>query len=165
MLSRAIPLRQNKRTSLLNLPVSRPFLARASQLTREIKEKDASGVWRPLLAYKNMIRAIEHLGISMVFGEQYFGRGDLDQSSYIAFVTNDALGQDFLNASQNFAFWIGTRYKALQKDYPWYSNITRRRLEILGREKIQPDFEKATEYFYAMLGYLDALQKVQYEIR
>lgn len=112
-----------------------------------------------------MIRAIEHLGISMVFGEQYFGRGDLDQSSYIAFVTNDALGQDFLNASQNFAFWIGTRYKALQKDYPWYSNITRRRLEILGREKIQPDFEKATEYFYAMLGYLDALQKVQYEIR
>ncbi|XP_063615713.1 uncharacterized protein LOC134788841, partial [Penaeus indicus] len=135
------------------------------QLTREIKEKDASGVWRPLLAYKNMIRAIEHLGISMVFGEQYFGRGDLDQSSYIAFVTNDALGQDFLNASQNFAFWIGTRYQALQKDYPWYSNITRRRLEILGREKIQPDFEKATEYFYAMLGYLDALQKVQYEIR
>ncbi|KAK3854014.1 hypothetical protein Pcinc_039472 [Petrolisthes cinctipes] len=120
---------------------------------------------RPLLAYKNMIRAIEHLGISMVFGEQYFGRGDLDQSSYIAFVTNDALGQDFLNASQNFAFWIGTRYRALQNDYPWYSNITRRRLEILGREKIQPDFEKATEYFYAMLGYLDSLQKVQYEIR
>ena len=81
-----------------------------SQLTREIKEKDASGVWRPLLAYKNMIRAIEHLGISMVFGEQYFGRGDLDQSSYIEFVTNDALGQDFLNSSQNFAYWIKDRY-------------------------------------------------------
>ena len=79
------------------------------QLTREIKEKDASGVWRLLLAYKNMIRAIEHLGISMVFGEQYYGRGELDQSSYIEFVTNDALGQDFLNQSQNFAYWIKDR--------------------------------------------------------
>ena len=84
-------------------------------MTREIKEKDASGVWRPLLAYKNMIRAIEHLGISMVFGEQYFGRGDLDQSSYIEFVTNDALGQDFLNSSQNFAYWIKDRSVLLAK--------------------------------------------------
>lgn len=79
------------------------------QLTREIKEKDSSGVWRPLLAYKNLIRAIEHLGISMVFGEEYFGRGDLDHTSYLNFVTNDALGQDFLNASKSFAFWIKDR--------------------------------------------------------
>ena len=53
----------------------------------------------------------------------------------------------------------------LQYDYPWYSNITRRRKEIVTRVKIEPDFEKATEYFYAMLGYLDSLQKIQYEIR
>ncbi|XP_042880283.1 uncharacterized protein LOC122258414 isoform X5 [Penaeus japonicus] len=135
------------------------------QLTREIKEKDSSGVWRPLLAYKNLIRAIEHLGISMVFGEEYFGRGDLDHTSYLNFVTNDALGQDFLNASKSFAYWIKDRYLQLQQTYPWYSNITRRRQEIINRVKIEPDFDKATEYFYAMLGYLDALQKIQYEIR
>ncbi|XP_076069616.1 uncharacterized protein LOC143041525 isoform X2 [Oratosquilla oratoria] len=135
------------------------------QLTREIKEKDSSGVWRPLLAYKNLIRAIEHLGISMVFGEEYFGRGDLDHTSYLNFVTNDALGQDFLNASKSFAYWIKDRYLQLQQTYPWYSNITRRRQEIVNRVRIQPDFDKATEYFYAMLGYLDALQKIQYEIR
>ena len=35
----------------------------------------------------------------------------------------------------------------------------------MNRVKIEPDFDKATEYFYAMLGYLDALQKIQYEIR
>ena len=57
------------------------------------------------------------------------------------------------------------RYVQLQSMYPWYSNITRRRHEILLREKIDPDFEKATEYFYAMLGYLDALKTIQYEIR
>ncbi|XP_064116798.1 uncharacterized protein [Macrobrachium rosenbergii] len=135
------------------------------QLTREIKEKDSSGVWRPLLAYKNLIRAIEHLGISMVFGEEYFGRGDLDHTSYLNFVTNDALGQDFLNASKSFAYWIKDRYLQLQQTYSWYSNITRRRQEIINRVKIEPDFDKATEYFYAMLGYLDALQKIQYEIR
>ena len=53
----------------------------------------------------------------------------------------------------------------LQHEYPWYSNITRRRKEIVNRVKIEPDFGKATEYFYAMLGYLDSLQKIQYEIR
>ncbi|KAG1661238.1 Atrial natriuretic peptide receptor 1 [Nymphon striatum] len=135
------------------------------QLTREIKEKDSSGVWRPLLAYKNMIRAIEHLGISMVFGEQYFGRGSLDHSSYLSFIKNDALGYDFLNQSQNFESWIKKRYTALQELYPWTANITRRRLEIIERVNVKPDFEKATEYFYVMLGYLDILQKIQYEIR
>ncbi|KAG1650015.1 Atrial natriuretic peptide receptor 2 [Nymphon striatum] len=135
------------------------------QLTREIKEKDSSGVWRPLLAYKNMIRAIEHLGISMVFGEQYFGRGSLDHSSYLSFIKNDALGYDFLNQSQNFEWWIKKRYIALQELYPWTANITRRRLEIIERVKVKPAFEKATEYFYVMLGYLDILQKIQYEIR
>ncbi|KAF0305679.1 Atrial natriuretic peptide receptor 1 [Amphibalanus amphitrite] len=58
---------------------------------------------------QNLIRAIEHLGISMVFGEEYFGRGDLDHNSYLSFVTNDALGQDFLNASKSFAYWIKDR--------------------------------------------------------
>ncbi|CAM1327370.1 Uncharacterised protein g9491 [Pycnogonum litorale] len=135
------------------------------QLTREIKEKDSSGVWRPLLAYKNIIRAIEHLGISMVFGEQYFGRGSLDHTSYLSFVKNDALGYDFLNQSQNFESWIKNRYQRLQTAYPWIANITRRRLEIIRRDEISPDFEKATEYFYAMLGYLDTLQQIQYEIR
>ncbi|KAG1671931.1 Atrial natriuretic peptide receptor 1 [Nymphon striatum] len=135
------------------------------QLTREIQEKDRSGVWRPLLAYKNLIRAIEHLGISMVFGEQYFGRGNLDHTSYLNFVKHDAFGQHFLNASKTFEFWINDRYENLQHEYAWYTNITRRREEILLREEIEPNFEKATEYFYAMWGYLDALQKIQYEIR
>ena len=45
----------------------------------------------------------------MVFGEEYFGRGDLDHNSYLSFVTNDALGQDFLNASKSFAYWIKDR--------------------------------------------------------
>lgn len=58
-----------------------------------------------------------------------------------------------------------SRYLQLQQTYQWYSNITRRRQEIINRVKIEPDFDKATEYFYAMLGYLDALQKIQYEIR
>lgn len=62
-------------------------------------------------------------------------------------------------------FFSWCRYLQLQQTYPWYSNITRRRQEIVNRVKIQPDFDKATEYFYAMLGYLDALQKIQYEIR
>lgn len=57
------------------------------------------------------------------------------------------------------------RYATVQDTYPWYSNITRRRLEILMRKKIEPDFDKATEYFYAMLGYLDALKNIQNELR
>ena len=63
------------------------------------------------------------------------------------------------------AVYAVARYQLLQYDYPWYSNITRRRKEIVTRVKIEPDFDKATEYFYAMLGYLDSLQKIQYEIR
>lgn len=68
-------------------------------LTRQIKETDKSGVWRYLIAFKNLLRSIEHTGISMVHGINYFGVGVLGNDSYIRYVMHDALGRDLLNAS------------------------------------------------------------------
>lgn len=98
-------------------------------------------------------------------------RKKIKSSSYYFFplIMNDIFKSICLSAtarsSGHEVVFPHSRYLQLQQTYPWYSNITRRRQEIINRVKIQPDFDKATEYFYAMLGYLDALQKIQYEIR
>lgn len=51
------------------------------------------------------------------------------------------------------------------KANPLTANITLLRLEIIGGDEMKPDFDKAKEYFFVMLGYLDLLKKIQYEIR
>lgn len=59
----------------------------------------ASAAHRYLIAFKNLLRSIEHTGISMVQGINYFGVGSLSNESYISFVYHDAIGRDLLNAS------------------------------------------------------------------
>ena len=44
-------------------------------LSNEIKELNSSPVWRYLVAYKNLLIAIENLGIAVVYGISYYGKG------------------------------------------------------------------------------------------
>lgn len=44
-------------------------------LSNEIKELNSIPVWRYLVAYKNLLIAIENLGIAVVYGISYYGKG------------------------------------------------------------------------------------------
>ena len=45
-------------------------------LSQEIKLTNSSAVWRYLLAYKNLLRSIENVEISVVYGIRYKSNGD-----------------------------------------------------------------------------------------
>lgn len=76
--------------------------AMLDHLSNQIKETNESGVWRYLIALKNLLRSIESFGISSVFGINYFGRGKLSTESFISFIRHDVLARDLLNASLNY---------------------------------------------------------------
>ena len=41
-----------------------------------------SAVWRSLVAYKNLLFAIENLGIAVVYGISYYGKGFISDNRY-----------------------------------------------------------------------------------
>nr|CAI5863933.1 unnamed protein product [Callosobruchus analis] len=119
-------------------------------LTNQIKETDSSGVWRYLLAFKNLLKSIESTGIASVYGVNYFGKGHLMQVNYINYITHDAIAKDLLNTSLNYV-------PQMKKEYQ--NDIIR-----LNRQR-SPNYTEALEYFDSMATYTDELRKIQRSLR
>ena len=100
--------------------------AMLDHLTNQIKETDKSGVWRYLIGFKNLLRSIESIGISAVYGIMYFGRGHLKTDSHINYIKYDVLGKDLLNSSLNYVPYLKKMYRNITIMIPEYGNIKNR---------------------------------------
>ncbi|OXA58781.1 Atrial natriuretic peptide receptor 1 [Folsomia candida] len=80
-------------------------------LNQRIRKTKSTGVWKPLIAYMNVIRAIENYSISMVYGLYYFGKGSLSQNSYNKYVTYDSLAADYLNSTKSYSPEINSAWE------------------------------------------------------
>ncbi|XP_026674281.1 uncharacterized protein LOC108630979 isoform X2 [Ceratina calcarata] len=139
--------------------------AMLDHLTNQIKETDNSGVWRYLIAFKNLLRSIESLGIASVYGINYFGRGILLGDNYVSYVRHDALGRDLLSGSLTYVPSLKNFYAELTRTMPDYGRIKSRRDEILRNQNRKPNIEDAIAYFDSMATYVDELRKLQRELR
>lgn len=81
---------------------------------------------RYLISFKNLLRSIENIGISMVYGINYFARGELHNASYIHYVRHEALGNDLLNSSLNYVPSLRKLYMDLTTRMEDYGDIKRR---------------------------------------
>ncbi|KZC06433.1 Atrial natriuretic peptide receptor 1 [Dufourea novaeangliae] len=139
--------------------------AMLDHLTNQIKETDNSGVWRYLIAFKNLLRSIESLGIASVYGINYFGRGILVGDNYVSYVRHEALGRDLLTGSLTYVPSLKHFYAELTRTMPDYGRIKSRRDEILKNQKREPSVDDAIAYFDSMATYVDELRKLQRELR
>ncbi|XP_043677972.1 receptor-type guanylate cyclase daf-11 isoform X2 [Vespula pensylvanica] len=139
--------------------------AMLDHLTNQIKETDNSGVWRYLIAFKNLLRSIESLGIASVYGINYFGRGILLGDNYVSYVRHEALGRDLLNGSLTYVPSLKHFYIELTRTMTDYGRIKSRRDEILRNLKREPSVDDAIAYFDSMATYVDELRKLQRELR
>ena len=78
---------------------------------------------RFLVSYKNLLRSVENIGISVVYGINYFGRGILSQPNYIKYIKHDVLGADYLNSSLEFASQAKEYYAAISQKLESYGEI------------------------------------------
>ena len=51
---------------------------------------------------QNLLRAIENLGIAVVYGIRYYGRGNITDENYVQFIKHDTISSEYLNQSRNF---------------------------------------------------------------
>ncbi|XP_056644589.1 receptor-type guanylate cyclase gcy-8 isoform X2 [Diorhabda carinulata] len=134
-------------------------------LTQQIKENDNSGVWRYLLAFKNLLKSIESTGISMVYGVNYFGQGYLQKQNYINYITHDAIAKDLLNTSLNYVSQMKQEYQESTIIMRNYGDIKRKTDIILRNINTTKNYSEALEYFDMMATYTDQLRKIQRSLR
>lgn len=82
--------------------------------------------FRYLIAFKNLLRSIESLGIASVEGINYFGRGILLGDNYVNYVRNEALGSDLLTAALTYVPSLRLFYDELTRTMPAYDKIKAR---------------------------------------
>ncbi|XP_050503628.1 soluble guanylate cyclase gcy-33 [Diabrotica virgifera virgifera] len=134
-------------------------------LTQQIKENDNSGVWRYLLAFKNLLKSIESTGIAMVYGVNYFGQGILQSQNYINYITHDAIAKDLLNTSLNYVSQMKREYEYVTINMANYSHIKLKNDIIMKNTVRLPNYSEALAYFDMMATYTDELRKIQRSLR
>ena len=93
---------------------------------RSRKYGNISYRFRYLIAFKNLLRSIESLGIASVYGINYFGRGILLGDNYVSYVRHEALGRDLLNGSLTYVPSLKHFYAELTRTMPDYGRIKSR---------------------------------------
>ncbi|XP_053698462.1 uncharacterized protein LOC128745413 [Sabethes cyaneus] len=134
-------------------------------LTNQIKDANKSGVWRFLLSFKNLLKSIESLDISAVYGINYYGRGFLKPEPYIMYVQQDIVGKELLNASLNYIPKLKTMYKNLTRGMRNYGKIKQWSATIRLNAQIPANVTTARAYYEAMASYIDELRKLQDRVR
>lgn len=77
---------------------------------------------RYLIGFKNLIRSIENIGVSAVYGINYYGRGYLSTEKYVNYIKHDVLGKDLLNSTLNYVPSLKKLYRNLT-NFPEYGSI------------------------------------------
>ena len=60
-----------------------------------------------MIAYTNLLRCIENLGIAGAYGIRYYGQGKITHDNYIQFIRHFTLGDEYLDQSRNYVPLIG----------------------------------------------------------
>ncbi|CAO1407946.1 unnamed protein product [Diamesa hyperborea] len=138
--------------------------AMLDHLTKQIKESDKSGVWRYLIGFKNLLKGIECIGVSAVYGINYYGRGYLKQDRYINYLKYDVLGKDLLNSSLNYVPSLKKVYKNLTNSMANYGRIKNRQTIAVNANR-QPNVDDAIKYYDSMTSYIEKLRQLHTELR
>jgi hypothetical protein len=97
-----------------------------------------------LIAYKNIVCAVENFSIATVYGLYYFGRGNLGTESFSMFVRYDSLAQNYFMAIQHFSLLIYEEYQRFQHIFPLFHNMT---LRYLTKRSQKNEFIPVLSYF------------------
>ena len=74
-----------------------------TELSSLIKSSNGSTTWRPLITYKNVLRAIESIGTEMSLGLRFFGRGTLSNQNFVFLIEQHKLAREYLMQAETFS--------------------------------------------------------------
>merc|ERR1712172_259568 len=134
-------------------------------LSQDIKRTNSSAVWRYLIGYKNLLRAIENLGIAVVYGIRYYGQGNITEDNYIQFIKHDTLSSEYLNQSKNFVVYVRENFEILKNQGSEYWTWQSSREQIRSGKTRNPDTEEAYQFYLSTYRYTEDLRMVLSNLR
>ena len=60
-----------------------------------------------MIAYTNLLRCIENLGIAGAYGIRYYGQGKITHDNYVQLIRHFTLVDEYLKQSKNYVPQIG----------------------------------------------------------
>lgn len=72
------------------------------RLSQRIGLSVAKPVWRQIIAYKNLIEALENISIATILGLGFFITGSLNRTDYREFIRTNSLSQEHLLSAKHF---------------------------------------------------------------
>ena len=64
-------------------------------------------IFRYMIAYTNLLRCIENLGIAGAYGIRYYGQGKITHDNYVQLIRHFTLVDEYLEQSKNYVPQIG----------------------------------------------------------
>ena len=129
-------------------------------LSQDIKMTNSSAVWRYLIGYKNLLRAIENLGIAVVYGIRYYGQGNITEDNYVQFIKHDTISSEYLNQSRKFVVHVREEFERVKVGGSEYWTWQSSRKQVLGGQNRVPDTQEAYQYYLATYRYTEDLRSV-----
>ena len=138
-------------------------------LSNIIRSSNGSSTWRYLITYKNILRAIESVGIEMSFGIRFLARGNLVNRNFGKFIEQHKLSQEYLIQGETFLTNMREKLKIVKetKDYKTY-DATYKKLVKSTNVTFANETEKIRsilKYFRSSVGLMDRLRTTIIEIR
>ena len=134
-------------------------------LTGIIKTSNGSRSWRYLVTYKNMMRAIESLGVEISFGIVFIGSGVINIEDFARFVENHHICEEYLKQSEALLSDIRGTIRTIRKS-PEFMQYSARYQRLVKKEVVKEKLvEDMTVYFKNSFEVLKKLRMVLVEIR
>ncbi|XP_059469153.1 uncharacterized protein LOC132192927 [Neocloeon triangulifer] len=124
----------------------------------KIRDTTTSSIWRYLVAYKNMLRAIEDRCIATIYGLFFLATGKMSISSLASLKRHDTLASDYLRAAYHFS----TRPTPLPIVPDEINEIVGSDIES---QQYKANFSAAQEFYIRATRYHKELRNFQNTIR
>ncbi|CAB4065587.1 unnamed protein product [Lepeophtheirus salmonis] len=141
------------------------FQIRHGDFRQRIKTTNSSTVWKYLIAYVNLLRCIENLGIAVAYGIRYYGQGKITYDNYIQYIRHITLGDEYLEQSQNYVPFMKDLYQKIKSKGVHYSALQKSRKAVLAQIPRQASTGEALKFYQATFGYTEALRDAIRDLR
>ena len=136
-----------------------------NHLSTGIKTTNSSTVWRYLIAYANLLRCIENLGIAVAYGIRYYGQGKITRSNYIQLIRHFTLGDEYLSQSKNYVPQVRKEYDLIKNKGGHYAILESSRQDVLSQAPQEPNTNEALAFYQSTYGYTEDLRIVIQDLR
>ena len=74
-----------------------------NQYSREIRAINGSSVWKSIIVEKNILYAIDNIGVNAAWVIKYYTKGKLSNDEINQYLRSQVSSQEYLNAASNFS--------------------------------------------------------------